>query len=82
MSHAWCPRRACRHQVPFPNRCFAGDVASLTQVVNDVEARLALTEATVADYVRFFLHFLRAQEGAFVLSESSEEIGWSKNPYP
>jgi hypothetical protein len=36
---------------------------------------LALTEATAADYVRFFFYFLRADEGAFVLIESDEEVG-------
>jgi ATP-dependent Zn protease len=40
---------------------------------NEAES-LALTEATVADYVRFFFYFLRADEGAFVLIESSEEV--------
>jgi len=41
---------------------------------NEAES-LALTEATAADYVKFFLYFLRADEGAFVLIESSEEVG-------
>jgi ATP-dependent Zn protease len=41
---------------------------------NDAES-LALTEATAADYVRFFFYFLRADEGAFVLIESDEEVG-------
>ncbi|MDT5366837.1 MAG: cell division protease FtsH [Mycobacterium sp.] len=41
---------------------------------------LALTDATVADYVRFFFYFLRADEGAFVLIESSEEIGSAEEP--
>ncbi len=41
--------------------------------VNDAES-LALTESTVGDYVRFFLCFLRADEGAFVLIESADEI--------
>jgi ATP-dependent Zn protease len=36
---------------------------------------LALTKATAADYVRFFFYFLRADEGAFVLIESEEEVG-------
>jgi hypothetical protein len=36
---------------------------------------LALTDSTVADYVRFFFYFLRADEGAFVLIENSAEIG-------
>ena len=40
---------------------------------NEAES-LTLTEATVADYVRFFFYFLRADEGAFVLIESSEEV--------
>jgi ATP-dependent Zn protease len=40
---------------------------------NEAES-LALTGATVADYVRFFFYFLRADEGAFVLIESSEEV--------
>jgi hypothetical protein len=40
---------------------------------NELES-LALTESTVGDYVRFFFYFLRADEGAFVLIESSEEV--------
>jgi hypothetical protein len=40
---------------------------------NDAES-LALTESTVADYVRFFFYFLRADRGGFVLIESSEEV--------
>jgi AAA+ superfamily predicted ATPase len=41
---------------------------------NEAES-LALTDATVADYTRFFFYFLRADEGAFVLIESGEEVG-------
>ena len=41
---------------------------------NDAES-LALTESTVADYVRYFFYFLRADRGGFVLIESSEEVG-------
>lgn len=36
---------------------------------------LVLTDETVADYVRFFFYFLRADSGAFVLTEDSSEIG-------
>ena len=46
---------------------------------------LTLTEATVADYVRFFFYFLRADEGAFVLIESSEEVASARRhrrPHP
>ena len=35
---------------------------------------LALTEATVHDYIRFFLYFVRGDEGAFALIESPSEI--------
>ena len=42
--------------------------------INEAES-LELTEATIADYVRFFLYFLRASGGAFVLIESSDQIG-------
>ena len=35
---------------------------------------LALTDATVMDYLRFFLYFLRSTEGAFTLIESPAEI--------
>src|SRR5207249_9554440 len=38
------------------------------------EQSLALTDATVQDYVRFFLHFLRSEQGAFTLIESPTEI--------
>ena len=41
--------------------------------INEAES-LELTKATAADYVRFFFYFLRADEGAFVLIESGEEI--------
>jgi ATP-dependent Zn protease len=41
---------------------------------NEAES-LVLTEATVADYVRFFFYFLRGEEDGFVLIESSEEVG-------
>ncbi|MDT7764677.1 MAG: cell division protease FtsH [Mycobacterium sp.] len=41
--------------------------------VNDAES-LALTEATVLDYLRFFLYFLRADAGGFVLIESPDEV--------
>jgi len=47
---------------------------------------LALTEETAADYLRFFCYFLRADEGAFALLESPQEItaigydeGWFEN---
>jgi ATP-dependent Zn protease len=35
---------------------------------------LALTDATVHDYLRFFLYFLRASEGAFNLLESPAQL--------
>jgi tetratricopeptide (TPR) repeat protein len=41
--------------------------------INDVES-LVLTQSNVADYVRFFFYFLRADEGAFILLESREDI--------
>ncbi|BBZ45230.1 hypothetical protein MPRM_25110 [Mycobacterium parmense] len=41
--------------------------------VNEAES-LELTESTVADYVRFFFYFLRADDGAFVLIESADEV--------
>lgn len=40
---------------------------------NAAEA-LELTEETVADYVRFFLYFLRGADGAFLLIESGDEV--------
>ena len=43
-------------------------------VVNALES-LALTDATVLDYVRFFLFAIRGEQGAFVLIEAPEEIG-------
>lgn len=45
---------------------------------NDAES-LVLTDATVVDYVRFFFYFLRADEGAFILIESKDEIGSAQN---
>ncbi len=41
--------------------------------VNDAES-VALTRSTAGDYIRFFLYFLRADEGAFVLIESADEV--------
>ena len=41
--------------------------------VNDNES-LELTETTVVDYVRYFMYFLRADAGAFVLIESADEV--------
>jgi ATP-dependent Zn protease len=41
---------------------------------NEAES-LHLPQVTVADYVRFFFYFLRADAGAFVLIESGDEIG-------
>ena len=43
-------------------------------VVNALET-LALTTATVLDYVRFFLFAIRGEHGAFVVIEAPEEIG-------
>lgn len=40
----------------------------------------ALSDETVADYVRFFFYFLRANEGAFVLIESGDDIDASDDP--
>ena len=40
---------------------------------NEAES-LALSPSTVADYVKFFFYFLRGDDGAFVLIESSEEV--------
>ncbi len=40
---------------------------------NEAES-LTLTDDTVADYLRFFLHFLRADRSAFVLVESADEV--------
>jgi ATP-dependent Zn protease len=45
---------------------------------NEAES-LALTDETVADYVRFFFYFLRADEGAFMLIESGEELRLAKD---
>ena len=42
--------------------------------VNKAES-LALTQSTACDYIRFFLYFLRADDGAFVLIESADEVG-------
>ena len=46
-------------------------------VVNDAES-LELTNHVVADYLRFFLYFLRSDGSAFVLIESTDEV----NPGP
>lgn len=49
----------------------SGEAAPI-HTANELEP-LALTDASVADYLRFFLYFLRA-DGAFLLLESPEEI--------
>lgn len=38
------------------------------------EENLALTEENAVDYLRFFCYFLRADEGAFALLESPEDV--------
>jgi ATP-dependent Zn protease len=38
------------------------------------EESLELTEATVRDYLRFFLFFLRAEQGAFVVLEAGVQV--------
>ncbi len=45
---------------------------------NEVEA-LALTDATVLDYLRFFTYFLRSTEGAFNVIEAPTEITTKKH---
>jgi len=40
----------------------------------NAEEGLALTEEVAVDYLRFFCYFLRADEGAFALLESPQEI--------
>ena len=40
---------------------------------NEAES-LKLTKATAAEYIMFFFYFLRADEGGFVLIESSDEV--------
>lgn len=40
---------------------------------NDAES-LELVEADVPDYVRYFFYFIRGDEGAFVLIETSDEV--------
>ena len=47
--------------------------ASPIHAVNALES-LELTEATVLDYVRYFLVAMRGEQGAFVLIESPDEI--------
>jgi DNA segregation ATPase FtsK/SpoIIIE, S-DNA-T family len=48
-----------------------------SEPIHDTNAAesLQLSAEAVPDYVRFFFYFLRADEGAFVLIESGEEIG-------
>src|SRR5262249_52571474 len=40
---------------------------------NEIE-ELVLDDDTVTDYLHFFMYFLRADEGAFVLVESPDEV--------
>jgi tetratricopeptide (TPR) repeat protein len=58
---------------PRGTRWLNGETSSMHET-NDAES-LALSELLVADYVRFFFYFLRADDSAFVLIESSEEVG-------
>jgi AAA+ superfamily predicted ATPase len=50
------------------------DGSSLPIHQTNAAESLALTDATVQDYLRFFLYFLRSTEGAFTLIESPAEI--------
>ncbi|WP_179468207.1 nSTAND1 domain-containing NTPase [Mycolicibacterium vinylchloridicum] len=49
-----------------------GDSAPIHEI-NEAES-LMLTDSAVADYIRFFFFFLRADDGAFVIVESGDEI--------
>src|SRR5260221_7689636 len=49
-----------------------GDSGPLYYV--DTEEDLQLTEEQAADYLRFFCYFLRADEGAFAILESPDEL--------
>jgi ATP-dependent Zn protease len=57
-----------------PDRTAWLDGQSTPMIETNEAESLQLTEATVCDYLRFFLYFLRAESGAFVLLEEPGEI--------
>lgn len=46
------------------------------------KAPIALTETTVADYVRFFFTYVRGRHGRFIITESVEDVTWRDEPPP
>jgi tetratricopeptide (TPR) repeat protein len=66
-------RRAFVLAGPQSALCLDGNSDSI-HATNDAES-LVLTELTVADYARFFFYFIRADDGAFLLIESTTEVG-------
>jgi hypothetical protein len=46
------------------------------------KAPLLLSEQTVADYVRFFFHYVRGRHGRFLIVETVDEIKWQNDPPP
>jgi ATP-dependent Zn protease len=66
------PERAFLLHGPDDTRWLDGE-SNPMHATNQAES-LALTDATVHHYIRFFLYFMRGDEGAFVLIETPSEI--------
>ena len=66
-------RRAFVLHGPEHTEWLNGDSTPIHET-NEVES-LALTQSVVTDYLKFFLYFLRGDDGAFVPVESSDEVG-------
>ena len=45
-------------------------------------APIQLNEQTIADYVRFFFHYVRGRHGRFLIVETVDEIKWQNDPPP
>lgn len=43
---------------------------------------IRLGDDTVADYVKFFFHYVRGRHGRFIIIESVDDIAWSEEPPP
>ena len=67
------PERAFVLHGPDDTRWLDGESGPMHET-NQAES-LALTDATVHHYIRFFLYFMRSDEGAFVLIETPSKLG-------
>ncbi|PZQ49091.1 MAG: hypothetical protein DI551_00110 [Micavibrio aeruginosavorus] len=45
-------------------------------------APIALDETNMADYVRFFFHYVRGAHGRFIIIDTVDDIDWREEPAP